>query len=209
MCFTKDSTVKLADTLTTVNDYSFRQAYNIEQVDFPDTVTSIGSRVFQDNAIHIKNINIGPNVISINPLFKYNNYYGEVTIDANNPNYSIEDNELYNKDKTELIAVLYEINGQYIVKEGVTKIGDYALHYRTNMTSIVLPDGLKEIGNSFQNSGLTTIYIPNSVDTIASYAFGSAANLTQIQIDKEPGSIVGSPWGAIRGDRIVEWLRED
>ena len=207
MCFTKDSTVELADTLTTVKDYSFRQASNIEQVDFPDTVTTIGNQLFTPGLTSLENINIGPNVISINPLFKYNNYYGEVTIDANNPNYSIEDNELYNKDKTELIAVLYEINGQYIVKEGVTKIGDYALHYRTNMTSIVLPDGLKEIGNSFQNSGLTTIYIPNSVDTIASYAFGSAANLTQIQIDKEPGSIVGSPWGAIRGDRIVEWLR--
>ena len=207
MCFTKDSTVELADTLTTVNDYSFRQAYNIEQVDFPDTVTSIGMQVFPTNAIHIENINIGPNVRSISPLFKFNNYYGVVTIDANNQNYSIENNELYNKDKTELIAVLYDINGQYIVKEGVTKIGDDALHYKTNMTSIVLPDGLKEIGNSFRNSGLTTIYIPNSVDTIASNAFENAANLTQIQIDKEPGSITGSPWGAIRGDRIVEWLR--
>ena len=207
MCFTKDSTVKLADTLTTVNDYSFRQASNIEQVDFPDAVTTIGNQVFTPGLTSLENINIGPNVTYINPLFKWNNYYGEVTIDANNPNYTIENNEIYNKDKTELIAVLYDISGQYIVKEGVTKIGDNALHYKTNMTSIVLPEGLKEIGNSFQNSGLTTIYIPNSVDTIASYAFGSAANLTQIQIDKEPGSIVGSPWGAIRGDRIVEWLR--
>ena len=208
MCFTKDSTVELADTLTTVNDYSFKQATNIEQVNFPDTVTTIGNQVFTPGLTSLENINIGPNVISINPLFKYNNYYGEVTIDANNPNYSIEDNELYNKDKTELIAVLYEISGQYIVKEGVTKIGDYALHYRKNMTSIVLPEGLKEIGRAFQNSGLTSIYIPNSVDTIASDAFMNATSLQQIQIDKEPGSITGSPWGAIRGDRIVEWLRE-
>ena len=110
MCFTKDSTVELADTLTTVNDYSFRQASNIEQVDFPDTVTSIGTQVFSTGAIHIENINIGPNVTYIQPLFKFNNYYGEVTIDANNPNYTIENNELYNKDKTELIAVLYEIS---------------------------------------------------------------------------------------------------
>ena len=209
MCFTKDSTVKLADTLTTVNDYSFRQAPNIEQVNFPDAVTTIGKQVFTPGLTSLENINIGPNVTYIQPLFKFNNYYGVVTIDANNQNYSIEDNELYNKDKTELIAVLYDISGQYIVKEGVTKIGDYALHYRENMTSIVLPEGLKEIGSSFQNSGLTTIYIPNSVDTIASDSFLNAANLTQIQIDKEPGSIVGSPWGAIRGDRIVEWLRED
>ena len=95
------------------------------------------------------------------------------------------------------------------IPESVTKIGNYTLHYRTNMTSIVLPDGLKEIGSSFQYTGLTSIYMPNSVDTIASNAFVNSANLTQIQIDKEPGSIAGSPWGAIRGDRIVEWLREE
>ena len=60
---------RASEYIITVNDYSFRQAYNIEQVDFPDyTVTSIGSRVFQDNAIHIKNINIGPNVISIKSI---------------------------------------------------------------------------------------------------------------------------------------------
>ena len=209
MCFTKDSTVKLADTLTTVNDFSFKQAPNIGQVNFPDAVTTIGDQVFTHGLTSLENINIGPNVTYIHPLFKWNNYYGEVTIDANNPNYSIENNEIYNKDKTELIAVFYDINGQYIVKEGVTKIGDYALHYRENMTSIVLPEGLKEIGSAFQNSGLTSIYIPNSVDTIASDAFMNATSLQQIQIDKEPGSITGSPWGAIRGDRIVEWLRQD
>ena len=49
--------------------------------------------------------------------------------------------------------------------------------------------------------------MPNSVEVINSNAFANSANLTQIQIDKEPGSIAGSPWGAIRGDRIVEWLR--
>ena len=76
------------------------------------------------------------------------------------------------------------------------------------MTSIVLPEGLKEIGEAFQNSGLTTIHIPSSVTTITSNAFLDAPNLTQIQIDKEPGTRYLRVWGAIRGDRIVEWLRE-
>ena len=56
--------------------------------------------------------------------------------------------------------------------------------------------------------GLTSIYIPNSVETIGYSAFSSANNLQQIQTDKATGEIVGSPWGAIRGDRIVEWLRD-
>ena len=208
MCFTKEEEVKLAESLKTINMYAFRQAGNIVNVNLPDSVIRINSYVFGANNTKLKNINIGLNVTYIEPLFKYYNDYGTVTIDEKNQNYTIENNELYNKEKTELITVLHEINGQYVVKEGVTKIGNYAFNYRTNMTSIILPEELKEIGDAFNYcNGLTTIYIPNSVDTITSNAFSNSPNLTQIQIDKEPGSIVGSPWGAIRGDRIVEWLR--
>ena len=208
MCFTKEEEVKLAESLKTINMYAFRQAGNIVNVNLPDSVIRINSYVFGANNTKLKNINIGLNVTYIEPLFKYYNDYGTVTIDEKNQNYTIENNELYNKEKTELITVLHEINGQYVVKEEVTKIGNYAFHYRTNMTSIILPEELKEIGDAFNYcNGLTTIYIPNSVDTITSYAFLNSPNLTQIQIDKEPGSIAGSPWGAIRGDRIVEWLR--
>ena len=208
MCFTKGADVELAETVTRIYDYAFKQAVNIVNVDLPDSVTRIvGTQIFPSSLTKLENINIGPNVTYIDPLFKFSNYYGTVTIDESNQSYTVEDNELYNKDKTELITVLYKINGQYIVKEGVIEIGNAALYSQMNMTSIVLPEGLKEIGSSFQYTGLTSIYIPNSVDTIASDSFLNSANLTQIQIDKEPGSIVGSPWGAIRGDRIVEWLR--
>ena len=156
----------------------------------------------------MQNIYIGPNVSSIHPIFKYGNNYGTITIDASNPNYSIENNELYNKDKTELLGVYHEITGEYIVREGITKIGDMAFHNKRGMTSIQLPNSLKEIGRAFNYCiGLTSIYIPNSVETIGASAFANADNLQQIQIDKAPGEITGSPWGAIRGDRIVEWLR--
>lgn len=76
------------------------------------------------------------------------------------------------------------------------------------MTEVILPEGLKEIGSSFNHcSGLTSIYIPNSVETIDSGAFNNSPNLDKIQIDKEAGSIEGSPWGVIKGDRAIEWLR--
>ena len=208
MCFTKGADVELAETVTTIYDYAFKQAVNIVNVDLPDSVTRIvGTQIFPSSLTKLENINIGPNVTYISPIFKLNNYYGTVTIDESNQSYTVEDNELYNKDKTELITVLYKINGQYVVKEGVIKIGNTALRSQINMTSIVLPEGLKEIGSSFQYTGLTSIYIPSSVEVINSNAFANSANLTQIQIDKETGSIAGSPWGAIRGDRIVEWLR--
>ena len=42
---------------------------------------------------------------------------------------------------------------------------------------------------------------------IGANCFDQMNNLSKIQIDKEFGTISGSPWGAIRGERIVEWLK--
>ncbi len=209
MCFTKNAEAKLADTVTTIYRRAFKQAVNIESITFPDSVTSIQPYAYATGNKKLKTVNIGANVTSLNTNFYGGNYTPTVTIDENNPNYSIEDNVIYNKEKTELIMMLYQINGPYTVRDSVTKIGDSVFANQNTMTSITLPEGLREIGSSFATcNGLTTIYIPNSVETIGSDAFADATNLTQIQIDKEAGSIVGSPWRAIRGDRIVEWLRD-
>ena len=209
MCFTKEGEVELADTLITVSDYSFIQAVNIKNVNFPNSVAIIGSQVFSALNNKIENIRIGANVTSIDPIFKYLNYNGTITIDETNPNYSIENNELYNKDKTELLGIYHDIQGQYIVREGVTKIGNRVFHAKKGMTEIILPDSLKEISSSFMYcTGLTTIYIPNSVEKINNDAFYYDSNLMRIQIDNTPNSIEGAPWGAPIGDRAVEWLRQ-
>ena len=212
MCFTKNSEVDIADTVTIVKTWSFRQATNIENVIFDGNITTIGERVFAfDYNLKIKNIYIGSGVTSINPIFKYGNYYGTVIVDEANPNYSSENNEIYNKDKTELIGIYHNIQGSYTVRPSVTKIGNSAFYNKTGMTEVMLPEGLKEIGvTAFSYcTGLTEIYIPNSVETIASDAFNNSTNLMHIRIDKEPNSIDGAPWGAISWDRAVEWLRKE
>ena len=77
------------------------------------------------------------------------------------------------------------------------------------MTDIGLSNTLIELeGNAFANcNGLTDIYIPENVQKIGANCFDEMNNLSKIQIDKEFGTISGSPWGAIRGERIVEWLK--
>ena len=209
MCFTKEKEVNIADTVTTIKGYSFKQATNVENVNFDDNITKIESRVLDgNNNMKLQNVYIGPRVTSIDPIFKYSNYYGTVVVDEANQNYSSENNEIYNKDKTELIGVYHDIQGSYTVRSTVTQIGVGALQAKTGMTEVTLPDGLKEIENSFQYcTGLTEIYIPNSVEKIAENAFSNSTNLMHIRIDKEPNSIEGAPWGAVAWDRAVEWLR--
>ena len=206
MCFTKEKEVTFAEETTDIRSFAFFQAVNIEEITIPDKVTRINSQILHPVNSKLKNINIGSMVTYIDPLFKHGNYYGTITIE--NPKYSIENNELYNKDKTELISVLHEIEGSYTIRSSVTKIGDRAFHSKNQMTEVILPDGLKEIGSSFQYcTGLTEIFIPNSVDKIALDAFSNSTNLMHIRIDKAPNTIEGAPWGAISWDRAVEWLR--
>ena len=210
MCFTKESEVNIADETTRIKDYAFMQATNIENVNFDGNITTIGSQVFWYSNTKLKKVYIGAGVTNIDPIFKYKNNYGTVTVDEANQNYSSENNEIYNKDKTELIGIYHDIQGSYTVRSSVTKIADKAFQAKTRMTGIILPDDLEEIGISFQScTGLTEIFIPNSVEKIASTAFTNSTNLMHIRIDKAPNTIEGAPWGAVSWDRAVEWLRTE
>ena len=84
-----------------------------------------------------------------------------------------------------------------------------AFYNQHKMTKIIIPETVKEIGKDTFGycKGLTKIEIPSSVDTIGENCFDTCTNLNEIRINKEKGSIAGSPWGADKGDRVVIWLK--
>ena len=75
------------------------------------------------------------------------------------------------------------------------------------MTEFVSNDKLKIIDDSFNYcSGLTQIDIPSTVSTISTSAFNNTSINLKIVVHKEEGSISGSPWGAIAGERAITWV---
>lgn len=85
----------------------------------------------------------------------------------------------------------------------LTKIGNFAfalnatLTYEAEMTSIVLPEGLTEIGaTAFQNSKLTSISIPDSVTTMGSGAFTGSGALTSVKLSKNVKDIPSAAFNA-------------
>lgn len=63
----------------------------------------------------------------------------------------------------------------------VTSIGDGAFGGCTRLSTISLPESVSQIGKSaFGNSGLTSINIPGSVETLNEYTFSSCKNLTSV-----------------------------
>ena len=203
-CFTQGKNVQLYNNVEEICPHSFDLAKNLIKIDLPESVKKIGGQVFTNSKV--QTVTIGKNLESIDPIFKYLNYSTEIIIDKDNPNFTIEDKILYNKDKTELVVALKEIKGSFTVKDGIKKIETKAFHNQSNMTEIILPEGLTEIGSSFNYCyGLTEIIIPSSVETIDTNCFNYANNLEKIKVNKPKDTIDGSPWGANKGDRIVEW----
>ena len=210
-CYSKDSNINLKDEnnklgILWIRSYAFRQATNAKNVVLPDLVTTIETLIFSyHNGI---NVQVGKNAKDINHNFNYGNTTGKVTIDSNNNYYTIEDNILYNKDKTEICSVLYSIQGEFKVKDTVKIIGDYAFHYQSGMTKITLPEGITKIGNSFNwCGGLNELEIPSTVKQIDGRCFAGCSNLSNINIKQAENAISGAPWGAPKGMKVINWNR--
>lgn len=78
-----------------------------------------------------------------------------------------------------------------LLPDTLEKIGKFtfalnpSITYEAEMTSINLPDGLKEIGiSAFQNAKLTSVSIPDSVTVMGNGAFTGCGSLTSIKLSK-------------------------
>ena len=65
----------------------------------------------------------------------------------------------------------------------VTRIGENAFLYQSNLYEVEIPESVTYIGKSaFYASGLTSLVIPNSVTNIESYAFEYCDSIKSITI---------------------------
>ena len=84
-----------------------------------------------------------------------------------------------------------EILTKITIPEGITSIGFYAFSGCTNLREVNLPNSLYEIcEGAFSSSGITSINIPGSVNTIWDNAFASCNNLTSVTLNKGITSIM-------------------
>jgi hypothetical protein len=165
-------------------------------------VTEIGS--FQWSSDYT-GVNIPASVTSISEYaFRNSNSLTGITVDGNNQHYSSEDGLLYNKAKTQLIAVPGGISGDISVHAGVMSIGSDAFSGCNNITGISLPASVTSIGNNaFINcTSLTGINIPAGLTRIGESAFSSCTSLTGITIPEgvtEIGSYAFSNCNSLTG----------
>ena len=149
-------------------------------------VTSIGQDAFFDSggmtSLYIP--------YSVNNIFRpAGRQYGltwnccslfSITVDAGNPTFDSRNNcnAIIETATNELIAGCQNT----VIPNGVTGIADCAFALLNTLTSIDIPNSVESIGaNAFLCTGLTSLTIPNNVTSIGEEAFESC-NLTSIYV---------------------------
>lgn len=207
-CYSKDKDIVLKNKFKIVNTDAFSGASaNVQSITFPESMTTIKTRAFVYCKL-LKTLNIGKNVNDIRGSFRDNtNLVMTLNIDSENPYYMVEDNILYSKNKDKLVAVLYKIEGAFVVSNDVKIIGAHAFESQANMTNITMNKGIEQLEEEIfaSCSSLLNVEIPSTVTTIDKNCFSSCPSIAKIKINKKENSISGAPWGAIQGLKVIEW----
>ena len=204
-CCSKEENIDLynVENIDNIGTYSFKFAKTAKEIILPKQTKGIDEFAFSGNR-NLQKLKISESVNYIEPLFIYGNYTGKVEISSENKNYVIEDDVLYNKEKTKLIVVLKRINGSFNVINTVKTIGSKAFHYQGDLTSIMIPEGVTTIEDAFISTGLIEINIPKSVTEMSGACFDRCASLEKVTIyNKE--LLETAPWGAAKGDKVIDF----
>ena len=157
--------------ITSIIYWAFRGHSNLISVTIPESVTSIGSEAFLD-CTSLTSINVA----------------------SGNPAYSSVDGVLFNADQTVLIAYpAGKTNPTYSIPASVTTIERSAFLSCASLTGVTIPGSVTTIDDwAFAECGLTSVIIPDSVNSIGAAAFQNCAGLTNVTIPDSVTSIGSS-----------------
>lgn len=208
--------VVIPEGVATIYDDAFAGATGLTSVSFPQTLTLIGMRAFQETSA-LEAIEIPNSVVEIqSSAFQFSGltsitipssvvtlgskvFYGSATltdifVDSANQSFSSTDGVLTNKAGSTLIHYPEgNLRTTYAVPESVLSIGDSAFTGASRLTEVSFSDqsALTSIGNNaFQNAtALGTLNIPPTLSSLGTYAFSNASSLLAITIPAAVTSI--------------------
>ena len=219
------SEIAIPDSVTCIGGSAFRSCTKLTEVTIPDNVTSIGYAAF-NYCTGLQSVTIGNSVTSIgNSAFnsctgltsltmpcslttyyqdEYQRFYAIISgcTSLNYVHLTVGTGEMpdyyftYYGSGTNYYA--WQYTPWYIARnntltivldDGIQNIGSSTFAGCTGLQEITIPDSVTSIGNyAFQNcTGLTDITIPDGVTSIGEYAFSGCTGLSEITI---PGSVI-------------------
>ena len=161
------TSVTIGNSVTTIGEYAFSGCDNLTSVTMWDSVTTIGNYAFND----------------CNSLTDVN-YIGDVAGWCGITFFGAFANPMYYADNLYIGGNLVE--GELIIPDSVTNIGNYAFYDCDSLTSVTFGENNQLIRIRpyafYGCEGLTSITIPDEVSEICPYAFSDCTSLTSVKI---------------------------
>ena len=156
---------KLPNTLKVIDEFAFSECSSLKKIDIPYSVIEIGMSAFN----WCENLE-------------------EINVHEDNESYSSENEILYSKYKSILICCPAGLKENEVkISNDTTTIYDYAFNGCKNLENIIIPEGVKSIGNNaFSNCvKLSSIFIPNTVEYLGYSVFYNCSNLKDVKLSSE------------------------
>lgn len=210
------SSISFPESLLSIANYAFSRSVLSGNLLIPGSVTSIGDNAFSFTGIESLAIENGTECTIGISSFAHCGALKEISIGNH---VRAIGNEAF-KDCTDLKSVslsgsIEDINPHafnecsgisLILRDGTTTIKGAISSFGEAITSVQIPQGVETIEEgAFRGcKNLSEITIPSSVIEIGNNAFDHCFGLNSITIMKEENSISGSPWG-LTNEKIISW----
>lgn len=186
------SSVNLPTSLLSIGKRAFSGCRKLASVTIPEGVQTIEYAAFGGCDI-LAAISIPSTVTSLSTgAFSGSKNLESITVSDGNTQYSSSDGVLYNKNKTKLYRCPQGKQGECTITDGVTHIDNSAFYECYKVTSIEIPNSVKEIGTSaFAYTSITTITIPDKVTVLSYDLFRGCSKLEIVHIGSGVTTIHG------------------
>jgi len=183
------SEVTLNENLNTIGAEAFRYCSSLTTIQIPQTVESIGSYAFHGCSLSGE-IELPRSLSTFGTAPFRGCPVSLFTIADTNNSFATVEGVILSKDGTRLMAYpAGSSNQKYTVPASVTAIENESMRDCQALEELVLPDGLKSIGQlAFVGDGLKNITIPASVDDIGYGFLMSNEKLEGISVDASNSS---------------------
>ena len=177
--------VIISNSITKIGSDAFFFCSKLENMILGSSLEYIGFRAFYGTGITSINIPKSVESIGSHSLGKCVNLQS-ITVEDGNSYYDSRNgcNAIYVKATNKLLAGCMNT----VISEETDTIGEYAFYGHSELKEIKLPENLKIIeACAFMSTGISTITIPEPVDSIGTSAFRNCPNLTTFKVmSKEP-----------------------